>query len=258
MRHINDQGPKRTSIPCTYHFGCTVTSLSQLPSSQVCLTYTSTTTTTSNSKSLPTELVSCADGMSSRLRSIFLPRLTRHYAGYITYRGTVSSLNVSRTTRKAFDVGTMIWNHDSMAVCFLVPSNTSDPSSSDGPHELLLSWAFYHHLPSKTDLEELMTDSSGVRYAFSLPRGKMRPDHVAHLQQLARDLWPTTYAEVVEKTSQPFVQVITDSIPAPENAFCDGQVLFVGDAVGGQRPHIAAATTQCAFHAEVTRRLVDG
>lgn len=102
-----------------------------------------------------------------------------------------------------------------------------------------------------------MTDTHGATHRYTLPQGLMRPSirDVQHL--LADALLPRPFVELVTKTTNPFIQVVTD-VASPQASFCDGKVLLVGDALCGFRPHAASATAQGAFDASLLGKVMTG
>jgi 2-polyprenyl-6-methoxyphenol hydroxylase-like FAD-dependent oxidoreductase len=64
----------------------------------------------------------------------------------------------------------------------------------------------------------------------------------------ARNILPPQFAELVELTEKPFIQAITDVL-SHQSVFFNGQLVLLGDALAGFRPHTAASTSQAAFHA---------
>ena len=91
-----------------------------------------------------------------------------------------------------------------------------------------------------------MTDSNGQIHTFTNqhPSASL----VNEQKGYAKAVLPPQFAELVELTEKPFIQAITDVL-SRQTVFCDGRVVFVGDAVAGFRPHTAASTNQAAFHA---------
>ena len=99
-----------------------------------------------------------------------------------------------------------------------------------------------------------MTATDGVKHHLTLPTGgKMRPEVWERQKDLARQALPPQFAELVTKTTMPFVQAITD-LPPPEDGTpvgrrLNGNATLVGNALSGFRPHTAASMSQAAFHA---------
>ena len=61
----------------------------------------------------------------------------------------------------------------------------------------------------------LLTDIDGHKHRITMPMGKMRPEVWFAQKDYAKGLLPAPFAELVEKTAQPFVQCITD-VSAPK------------------------------------------
>jgi 2-polyprenyl-6-methoxyphenol hydroxylase-like FAD-dependent oxidoreductase len=95
---------------------------------------------------------------------------------------------------------------------------------------------------------ELMTDNEGNRHHITLPPGGIKEDVWRRQKDLANEILPPQFAELVNKTEVPFVQAITDVI-APTALLENGRVLLLGDALAGFRPHTAASTNQAALDA---------
>jgi 2,6-dihydroxypyridine 3-monooxygenase len=79
-----------------------------------------------------------------------------------------------------------------------------------------------------------------------LPPGTVRAEHVVEMRATAATRLPDPIAEVIERSEQPFVQVIYD-LDVPRMAF--GRVCLIGDAAFVARPHAAAGTAKAAADA---------
>jgi hypothetical protein len=79
-----------------------------------------------------------------------------------------------------------------------------------------------------------MTDDAGIRHKYTLPVGSIRQEVVDAVKKQAQREMPPQFAELIQKTAQPFIQTVTDNI-AGGNSFLGGKVLLVGDAAAGQR-----------------------
>ncbi|EON61853.1 hypothetical protein W97_01071 [Coniosporium apollinis CBS 100218] len=102
-----------------------------------------------------------------------------------------------------------------------------------------------------------MADTDGVYHRTTLPPGKMQPKVWERQKQITRETLPPQFVELVEETTKPLVQVITDVI-SPQNEFCGGKVVLIGDALAGFRPHIAASTSQAASDAMKLADMLEG
>ena len=102
-----------------------------------------------------------------------------------------------------------------------------------------------------------MTDGTGRKHHHTLPIGKMQSDVWEKQCLLARRILPRPFAELVEKTTQPFISMISD-IDVSQPVLYGGKVLFVGDALMPFRPHVACSTNQAALDAILVEQLLKG
>ena len=201
------------------------------------------------------DLVIGADGPSSTIRKILLPEVKRQYAGYVAWRGTIPETEASPAAREAFAEKFAFYHSQGIQILsYMIPG----PNGALEPGKRLINWVWYTNYPEDSaEFADLMTDSEGNRHHNTLPIGLMRDEIWQQQQAYATKILPPQFAEIVRKTKHPFIQAITDVI-APRNAFFDGKVLLVGDAVAGFRPHTAASTSQAAFDALKLEELMSG
>ena len=88
-----------------------------------------------------------------------------------------------------------------------------------------------------------MTDADGFHHAEGLSPNKVSWRHVAAARQAARDLLAPQFAEILEKTAQPFLQPVYDCSSA-RMAF--GRIALMGDAAFVARPHVGMGVTKAA------------
>ncbi len=121
-----------------------------------------------------------------------------------------------------------------------------------------MNFIWYYNCPEDSDeFADIMTDCDGHRHVNSLPIGKMRDEVWAKQRARGQAVMPPALAELLDKTRQPFISTISDSI-APRAAFFDGKLLLVGDAFALFRPHIALSTNQAALHCLLSEKLLTG
>ena len=214
------------------------------------------------SASILADLVIAADGPSSSLRRLLLPSApTRIYAGYVAFRGTVVESELSANTVDVFvEKFSFFHSADTQILAYTIPGAAG--SLDRGMR--LVNWVWYRNYEqSSKDYKELMTDVDGNQHHLTLPTdGKMQPEIWAKQKQRARDTLPPQFAEIVTKTTKPFVQAITDHPPVSEDTkfgrLLNGKVVLVGDALCGFRPHTAASTSQAAYHALLLEKVFKG
>jgi hypothetical protein len=125
-----------------------------------------------------------------------------------------------------------------------VPSETG----SVEPGDCQFIWIWYEMLDENSeDFREIFTDISGKRHATTVPRGKIQPNVWAKVRA-RRSALSKAFAELLDKTSDPFVSAIRDCV-APNAVFYDGKLLLVGDAFTLFRPHGGSSTSQAAMQA---------
>lgn len=186
------------------------------------------------------DLLVCADGINSSARRILLPEVRPRYAGYIAWRGTVGEGELTpgtfATLHEAITYFVMPHSH---ILSYPIPSR----EGALDPGKRLTNWVWYHNVPEGRKLESLLTDRQGVTHEFALPPGSAQERYLEELREATMSDLPPPFAEMVNKTPTPFVQVIID-IEAPRMAF--GRVCLMGDAAFALRPHIAAGTAKAA------------
>lgn len=238
----------------SYENGCTVTGIEESGDGKgVKVTYTHIER--DEGQSATADLVIAADGGSSTIRSLLQPDVKRTYAGYLAWRGTVPETALSPSATETFsEKFTFYHGPGTQILGYLIPG----PGGRLGKGERLFNWVWYCNYPEGSqELEDTMTDTEGRRHPVTLPAGKAREGVWAAQKEVAARMLPPQYAEVVRQTSQPFVQAVMDNL-SPANAYLNGKVLLVGDALAGFRPHTAMSTGQAAFDALTVGRWLRG
>jgi 2-polyprenyl-6-methoxyphenol hydroxylase-like FAD-dependent oxidoreductase len=202
---------------------------------------------------LQADLLIAADGPSSTMRWLLLPSAPRRtYAGYVAFRGTVLESELSASAEEVFFEKFAFFHAKATQIlAYTIPGKAG--SLEKGSR--LVNWVWYcNYDQSSKEYTDLMIDTDGVKHRWTLPTGgKMRPAVWERQKDHAKQALPPQFAELVTKTTMPFVQAITD-LPPPEDGtpiarLLNGKATLVGDALSGFRPHTAASTSQAAFHA---------
>ena len=108
--------------------------------------------------------------------------------------------------------------------------------------------------PSHT---EVMTANDGHQHRITVPIGNLRDEIWARQKTLATELLDPHSAELVAKTTRPFIQAITDAV-SPRATFLRGKILLVGDALATFRPMTGQSTNQAARNAMDMREWLQG
>lgn len=188
------------------------------------------------------ELLVCADGIASNARAVLQPQARPAYAGYVAWRGTVDEGRLSRAVRDLLaDSICYQVAPDSHILLYPIPAL----DGSVVPGRRLANFVWYRNYAGD-ELDDLMTDRNGVRRDLTLPPGAAREAHLREVRAVAAAQLAPQFAEVVQRTKLPFVQVIFD-IEVDQIAF--GRVCLIGDAAFALRPHAAAGTAKAAADA---------
>ena len=219
--------------PNDYVLNHELTSWSDVDASEVTVTFANGNTETS-------DLVVFADGVNSLARATLLPGATPRYAGYVAWRGMVHETELSADTRTLLDDAITYFVYpNSHILVYPIPGLEGETA----PGQRLFNFVWYRNYSTGGQLEDLLTDISGVQREVSLPPGAVAPHHVAEMQTHAKAHLPAAIAELIVKTQQPFIQVVFD-LTIDQMAF--GRTCLLGDAANLGRPHAAAGTAKAA------------
>ena len=201
---------------------------------------TEVTVTFANGNTETSDVVVFADGVNSLARATLLPGANPRYAGYVAWRGMVHETELSAETRTLLaDAITYFVYPNSHILVYPIPGLEGETA----PGQRLFNFVWYRNYSTGGQLEDLLTDISGVQREVSLPPGAVAPHHVAEMQNHAEAHLPPAIAELIMKTQQPFIQVVFD-LTINQMAF--GRTCLLGDAANLGRPHAAAGTAKAA------------
>jgi 2,6-dihydroxypyridine 3-monooxygenase len=186
-------------------------------------------------QALAADLVVCADGIRSTGRRIMVPDAQSRYAGYVAWRGTI---DIDELTGRTASTLLGAFTYRILPCGHLLTYPIPGPSGS-----VLLNWLWYQNIAPGDRLTDLLTDRNGVRAELTVAPGSVQPRHVEQLYSAAEADLPAPLAEVVQRTAEPFIQVIVD-LEVPRMAF--GRSCLIGDAACVLRPHIGVGTAKAA------------
>ena len=189
------------------------------------------------------DLLVCADGIASNARAVLQPQARPAYAGYVAWRGTVEERQLSPAVRDLL-ADSICYQVMPNSHILLYPIPALDGSVTPGRR--LANFVWYRNYAAGTELDDLMTDSDGVRRDITLPPGAARQVYLDELRAVAAAQLAPQLAEVVRRTRLPFIQVIFD-IEVERMVF--GRICLIGDAAFALRPHAAAGTAKAAADA---------
>ena len=185
-------------------------------------------------------LVIASDGLRSTLRRQFAPNALPLYAGYVAWRGVCDESALSGLTLAT------LFDHFGFGLpdgeqIIGYPVTGANNQSSRGQRRYNFVW--YRPAHSDAALATLLTDADGVHYPQGIPPHKIDQRHIRSMRNAAKEWLAPQFAEITEKTVQPFLQPIFD-VSSPRIAF--GRVALMGDASFVARPHVGMGVTKAA------------
>jgi 2-polyprenyl-6-methoxyphenol hydroxylase-like FAD-dependent oxidoreductase len=185
------------------------------------------------------DLVVAADGIRSTVRAQLAPQVQPQYAGYVAWRGVCDEAVLSQLTLKTvFDTFGFGVPPGEQLIGY--PVAGAGNTTTRGQRRYNFVW---YRPASEPELKKLMTDTDGQHYPLGISPNKVAWQHVAAVRQIAREKLAPQFAEMLEKTAQPFLQPIYDCLTT-QMAF--DRVALLGDAAFVARPHVGMGVTKAA------------
>jgi 2-polyprenyl-6-methoxyphenol hydroxylase-like FAD-dependent oxidoreductase len=195
--------------------------------------------TAEGAKTWSADLVIASDGIRSVVRQQLAPQVQLQYAGYVAWRGVCDeSVLSNRTLTSVFEKFGFGLPAGEQFIGYPVAGQDNDTRPGHRGYNFV-----WYRAANETALAPLLTDADGTYYAGGIPPNKVHWRQIAEMRQAARTLLAPQFAEVVEKTGQPFLQPIYD-VCSEQLAF--GRVGLMGDASFVARPHIGMGVTKAA------------
>ena len=191
-------------------------------------------------RSFKSDILIASDGIRSTVRNQLAPEVPVNYAGYVAWRGVCDESVLSRVTLDT------VFNSFGFGLpqgeqLIGYPVAGAENSVREGSRRYNFVW--YRPAPENGRLQALMTDADGHHHALGVPPHKVSWKHIAQARRDAADLLAPQFAEILEKTAQPFLQPIYDC-SSTQIAF--GRVGLMGDAAFVARPHVGMGVTKAA------------
>ena len=186
------------------------------------------------------DMLVASDGLRSAVRAQFAPEAVPCYAGYVGWRGVCDEAVLSRLTL------------DTVFDCFgfglpvgeqLIGYPVAGAADATARGKRRFNFVWYRPAPDEADLARLLTDADGVHHPLGISPNRVSWRAVADMRSAARALLAPQFAEIIEKTAQPFLQPIYD-VSSARIAF--GRVVLMGDAAFVARPHVGMGVTKAA------------
>ena len=186
------------------------------------------------------DLLIASDGIRSAVRAQYAPLAVAQYAGYIAWRGICDEALLSRRTLGS------VFEHFGFGLPAgeqLIGYPVAGPGNATARGSRRYNFVWYRAADEQGALRELLTDADGEHHPLGIAPNKVSWRHVAAMREAARQLLAPQFAEILEKTAQPFLQPIFD-VASQRLAF--DRVALMGDAAFVARPHVGMGVTKAA------------
>jgi 2-polyprenyl-6-methoxyphenol hydroxylase-like FAD-dependent oxidoreductase len=196
-----------------------------------------------NGQTYNAALIIAADGIRSAVRAQLAPEVKPVYAGYVAWRGVCEEAVLStRTLQTLFgNFGFGLPDHEQM-----LGYPVAGPGNDTRLGKRCYNFVWYRPALGAS-LKQLMTDADGIEYSNEhgggIPPQKVSWRELAAVREAAAQLLAPQFAEILQKTAQPFLQPIFD-LCSTNIAF--GRVAIMGDAAFVARPHVGMGVTKAA------------
>ena len=204
--------------------------------------------TCEDGSSYQAELLIASDGIRSAVRAQVAPYIQPEYAGYIAWRGVCDESHLSNYTLDTLFnyFGFCLPNGEQM-LGYPVAGSGNDIR----PGKRRYNFVWYRPAHEDSELVKLLTDADGHYYPTGIPPLKVSWKHIADMRKVAHTILAPQYAEILEKTASPFLQVIYD-VRSEQIVF--GRIALMGDAAFVGRPHVGMGVTKAGDEAIVIAR----
>lgn len=188
------------------------------------------------------ELLIAADGIRSAVRAQLAPTVEPRYSGYIAWRGVCDEAALSGRTRATlfehFGFGLPVGEQ-------IIGYPVAGPGNATVRGQRRYNFVWYRTADAAA-LARLLTDADGVQHPAGIPPHKVHPDEIARMRADAHALLAPQWAEVIDRTDQPFLQPIHDLM---SERLAYGRVALMGDAACVARPHVGMGVTKAGADA---------
>ncbi|MBC7733372.1 MAG: FAD-dependent oxidoreductase, partial [Bacteriovorax sp.] len=153
------------------------------------------------------DLLIASDGIRSAVRAQYAPLAVAQYAGYIAWRGVCDEALLSRRTLGS------VFEHFGFGLPAgeqLIGYRVAGPGNATARGSRRYNFVWYRAADEQGALRELLTDADGEHHPLGIAPNKVSWRHVAAMREAARQLLAPQFAEILEKTAQPFLQPIFD------------------------------------------------
>jgi 2-polyprenyl-6-methoxyphenol hydroxylase-like FAD-dependent oxidoreductase len=182
------------------------------------------------------EILVAADGIRSTIRAQLAPHVPQ-YAGYVAWRGICDEASLSQYTLSTL-FGKFGFGLPAAEQMLGYP--VAGPGNNTAQGKRCYNFVWYRPANDAV-LEKLMTDADGIHHPGGIAPHKVHWQAIATMRLEGQKLLAPQFAEVLQKTAQPFLQPIFD-LQSTQLAF--GRITLLGDAAFVARPHVGMGVTK--------------
>ena len=196
------------------------------------------------------DLLIASDGIRSTVRAVLAPEVQPQYAGYVAWRGVCNEAVLSEHTRNT------LFEHFGFGLPAgeqMIGYPVAGAGNSVRRGERRYNFVWYRPADEALELRRLMTDAEGVHHPAGIPPHKVAAAEVARMRNAARQLLAPQWAEVIDQTTQPFLQPIHDLL---SDRIAFGRIALMGDAAFVARPHVGMGVTKAGDDALALARAI--
>jgi 2-polyprenyl-6-methoxyphenol hydroxylase-like FAD-dependent oxidoreductase len=186
------------------------------------------------------DLLIASDGIRSAVRAQFAAHAVPQYAGYIAWRGVCDEAVLSNATLSS------VFDHFGFGLPAgeqLIGYPVAGPGNATRRGKRRYNFVWYRPADEHGALRDLLTDADGEHHPLGIAPHRVSWRQVAAMREAGRRLLAPQFAEMLEKTAQPFLQPIFDVV-SQRIAF--DRVALMGDAAFVARPHVGMGVTKAA------------
>jgi 2-polyprenyl-6-methoxyphenol hydroxylase-like FAD-dependent oxidoreductase len=186
------------------------------------------------------DLLIASDGIRSSVRNLLTQHVQPKYAGYIAWRGVCDEKLLSQYTLDTlFNYFGFCLPTGEQMLGYPVAGSGND--TRVGHRRFNFVW--YRPTNNQEELTSLLSDEAGNFYPNGIPPALVAKKHIDFMRTASKMNLAPQFAEVIEKTVQPFFQPIYD-VYSEQIHF--GRVALMGDASFVARPHVGMGVTKAA------------